>query len=288
MTKPSRTCLITGANSGIGRVTALELAQKGYDIIMLCRNLDKARPVRQEIKKVSKTGHVDLVWCDMASQSSVSQAAREVADRYDRLDVLLNNAGLYLPKEQYSPDGIELTFATNHLGPFLLTNLLLNLLRKGTAARVITVSSEAHRWDQGFILDELVQPRSYNGMKAYGASKLGNILFARELADRLANDGITSNSLHPGAVKTNFGQSASNFQGLIFNLMRPFFISPEKGAETSIYLASAPEITNVTGLYFAKCRPKTPSAAAQSKYNATELWALSEQATQLKKRLVMI
>ncbi|GAB3273628.1 SDR family oxidoreductase [Larkinella harenae] len=284
----SRTCLITGANSGIGRITALELAKKGFDIIMLCRSLDKARPVRQEIKKVSKTGHVDLIWCDMASQSSVLQAAREVSDRYDRLDVLLNNAGLYIEKEEFSPEGIELTFATNHLGPFLLTNLLLPLLRKGTYSRVITVSSEAHRWDRGFILEELAKPRKYNGMKAYGASKLCNILFARELADRLADDGITSNSLHPGAVKTNFGTTSSSFQGLVFNLMRPFFISPEKGAETSIYLASAPELEKVTGLYFAKCRPKTPSAAAQSRYYATELWTLSEQITQLKNRLVTV
>ncbi|GAB3894015.1 SDR family oxidoreductase [Larkinella knui] len=285
---PSRTCLITGANSGIGRITALELAKKGFDIIMLARNLEKARPVRQEIKSVSKTGHVDLVWCDIASQSSVLQAAREITDRYDRLDVLVNNAGLYIEKEQYSPEGIELSFATNHLGPFLLTNMLLNLLRKGTNARIVTVSSEAHRWDGGFKMDELAKPRKYDGMKAYGASKLCNILFSKELADRLADDGITSNCLHPGVVKTNFGQNYSNLQGFVFNLMRPFFISPEKGAETSIYLASSPEVEKVTGLYFAKCKPKTPSAAAQSKYNATQLWALSESLTQLKNRLVVI
>ncbi|MGA0555458.1 SDR family oxidoreductase [Larkinella sp. VNQ87] len=284
----SRTCLITGANSGIGRITALELAKKGFNIIMLCRSLEKARPVRQEIKQVSKTGHVDLVWCDLASQSSVIQAAREVNDRYDRLDVLVNNAGLYIDTEQYSPEGIELTFATNHLGPFLLTNLLLNLLRKGHQPRIVTVSSEAHRWDRGFIFDELAKPRSYDGMKAYGASKLANILFARELADRLAGEGITSNSLHPGVVKTNFAQSAKTLQGLIFGLMRPFFISPEKGAETTIYLAASPEIENVTGLYFAKNRPKTPSAAAQSQYNATQLWALSEELTQVKKHLATV
>jgi NAD(P)-dependent dehydrogenase (short-subunit alcohol dehydrogenase family) len=284
----SRTCLITGANSGIGRITALELAKKGFDIIMLCRNLEKARPVRQEIKSVSKTGHVDLVWCDIASQSSVLQAAREVIDRYDRLDVLVNNAGLYIEKEQYTAEGIELTFATNHLGSFLLTNLLVNLLRKGTNPRIVTVSSEAHRWDRGFIIDELAKPRHYDGMKAYGASKLCNILFARELSDRLAGDGITSNSVHPGVVKTNFAQNYSNLQGILFNMMRPFFISPEKGAETSIYVASSPEIEGATGLYFAKCRPKIPSAAAQSKYNSSHLWTLSEQLTQLKNRLVIV
>ncbi|GAB3332696.1 SDR family oxidoreductase [Larkinella ripae] len=284
----ARTCLITGANSGIGRITALELARKGFDLIMLCRNMDKARPVRQEIKKVSKTGRVDLIWCDTASQTSVLQAAHEITDRYDRLDVLLNNAGLYIGSEQYSPEGIELTLATNHLGPFLLTNLLLPLLRKGDQSRIITVSSEAHRWDRGFILEELAKPRSYDGMRAYGASKLCNILFSNELAKRLATDGITSNSLHPGAVKTNFGQTIGNFQSLVFNLMRPFFISPEKGAETSIYLASSPEITNETGLYFAKSRPKVPSAAAQSDHNARQLWTLSEQLTQLQNRLLTV
>ena len=284
----SRICLITGANSGIGRITAFELAKKGFDIIMLCRNLDKARPVRQEIKSVSKTGHVDLVWCDLASQSSVIQAAREVIDRYDRLDVLINNAGLYIEKEQYTPDGIELTFATNHLGPFLLTNLLVNLLRKGTNSRVITVSSEAHRWDRGFKIDELAKPRQYEGMKAYGASKLCNILFARELSEQLAGDGITSNSLHPGVVKTNFAQDYSNLKGILFNLARPFFISPEEGARTGIYLASSPEVDNVTGLYFAKSQPKQPSEAAQSRFNATKLWTLSEHLTHLKHHQMMV
>ncbi|WP_128544771.1 SDR family oxidoreductase [Larkinella soli] len=284
----SRTCLITGANSGIGRISALELAKKGFDIIMLCRNAEKARPVRQEIKKVSKSGRVDLIWCDLSSQQSVVQAAREIIDRYDRLDVLLNNAGLYIHKEQYSLDGIELTFATNHLGPFLLTNLLLDLLRKGDRPRVVTVSSEAHRFSSGFKLDELAKPRSYNGWKAYGASKLCNILFAKELAERTMGEGITSNSLHPGAVKTNFGADISSLMGLAFRLMQPFFISPEKGAETSIYLASSPEVEKVTGLYFDKSRPKTPNQEAQSSYNAKALWALSEKLTELNNRLVSV
>jgi len=272
-------CLITGANSGIGRIAALELAKKGFDIIMLCRNLDKARPVRQEIKAVSRTGRVDLIWCDLASQSSVLQAAREVIDRYDHLDVLLNNAGLFLDQEQYSPEGIELTFAINHIGPFLLTGQLLSLLRKGTNARVITVASEAHRWSRGFRLEEIAKPRSYSGIDAYGASKLCNILFAKELADRVAEYGITSNSLHPGAVNTNFGGTATTWQGLAFKLMKPFFITPEKGAETSIYLASSPEVSKVTGLYFDKSRPKTPSQAARSDFNAKALWKLSEELT---------
>ncbi|WP_266364315.1 SDR family oxidoreductase [Tellurirhabdus rosea] len=284
----SQLCLITGANSGIGRITALELAKKGFDILMLCRNLDKARPVRQEIKAVSQTKRVDLIQCDLASQESVVQAAREVIDRYDHLDVLLNNAGLFIDKQAFSPEGIELTFATNHLGPFLLTNLLLDLLKKGQQSRVVTVSSEAHRWNRGFHLNEMARPRSYSGMNTYGASKLCNILFAKELANRLMNDGITSNSLHPGAVNTNFGVGAVSLQGLAFKLMKPFFISPEKGAQTSIYLASSPEVNKVTGLYFDKCRPKTPNSDAQSDFNAKKLWELSEQLTHLKERTALV
>ncbi|GAA4398776.1 SDR family oxidoreductase [Nibrella viscosa] len=284
----SRLCLITGANSGIGKVTAMEMARKGFDILMLCRNLDTSRPVRKEIKAVSKTGRADLIWCDLASQQSVTQAAREVADRYHKLDILINNAGLFLDREQYSPEDIELTFATNHLGPFLLTNLLLDMLKKGTNPRVVTVSSEAHRWSKAFKLDQLAKPKSYSGMGAYGASKLCNILFAKELSDRVMDFGITSNSLHPGAINSNFGNGASSLSGLVFKLMKPFFISPEKGAETSIYLASSPEVQKVTGLYFDKCKPKTPSQDARSDYNARELWKLSEQLTHLNPRSVAV
>ncbi|GAA4445854.1 SDR family oxidoreductase [Nibrella saemangeumensis] len=282
----SRLCLITGANSGIGKVTAMELAKKGFDILMLCRNLDTSRPVRKEIKAVSKTGRVDLIWCDLASQQSVIQAAREVADRYDKLDVLVNNAGLLIDKEQYSPEGIELTFAINHLGPFLLTNMLLDMLKKGTNPRIVTVSSEAHRWSKAFKLDQLAKPKSFSGMGAYGASKLCNILFAKELADRIMDFGITSNSLHPGAINSNFANGATSLTGLMFKLMKPFFISPEKGAETSIYLAGSPEVANVTGLYFDKCKPKTPSQEARSDFYAKELWKLSEQLTHLNPRSI--
>lgn len=282
-----RLCLITGANSGIGRITALELAKKGFDIIMLCRNLEKGRLVRDEIKKVGKTTRVELLRCDLADQDSVVQAAREISERYDHLDVLVNNAGLFIEKEQFSPDGIELTFATNHLGPFLLTNLLLDLLRKGHNARIVTVSSAAHRFDGGFKLSELARPKSYSAWGAYGASKLANILFAKELAERLLDDGITSNSLHPGGVNTNFAGDTASLTGLALKVLKPFFRTPEQGAETSIYLASSPEVEHVTGLYFADKKPSTPSQQARSDYNAKQLWSLSEQLTQLPQRLLL-
>lgn len=288
MMESSRLCLITGANSGIGRTTALELAKKGFDILMLCRNLQTARAVRQELKSVSKSGRVDLIWCDLSSQESVVQAAREINDRYRKLDVLINNAGLMLDREEYTVDGIEKTFAVNHLGHFLLTNLLLDLLKNGEKPRVITVSSEAHRWPGAFRLEQLAKPSSYNNWRAYGASKLSNILFAKELANRLADYGITSNSLHPGAVKTAFGGQPTGLTGLAFALAKPFFISPEKGARTSVYLASSPEVESVTGLYFDKCRPKTPASDARSDHNAKRLWELSEHLTEMKKNLELV
>lgn len=277
----SRICVITGANSGIGKITAQELARKGFDIVMLCRNLDKARPVQLAMQADFPTVKIDLIQCDMASLASVRAAAKQVQDRYPHIDVLVNNAGLYIDKELYSPDGYELTFATNHLGAFLLTNLLLDLLRKGQNARVVTVSSEAHRFAGTFRLDELAHPKLYNGMRAYGRSKLCNILFAKELSDRLLDDGITSTSLHPGTVSTNFGASSGAVFGAILSLARPFLKTPEQGAATSIYLASSPQVDHVTGLYFDDSKPKTPTKDAQNNFYAKHLWEMSAEMSRL-------
>lgn len=273
----SRICVITGANSGIGKITAQELAKKGFDIIMLCRNLDKARPVQQEIQDGNPAQKIDLVRCDVASFASVREAAKEVHARVDHIDVLINNAGLYIANEQYSPEGFELTFATNHLGPFLLTNLLLDLLKKGRDARVVTVSSEAHRFAGNFRLDELARPKSYSAMRAYGKSKLCNILFSNELSRRLLDEGITSNSLHPGTVSTNFGADSGAIFGTLINLARPFLKTPEQGAATSIYLAASPTVEHVTGLYFSDSKPKTTTKDAQSGFYAKRLWEMSEE-----------
>ncbi|MEZ0610630.1 SDR family oxidoreductase [Fibrella sp. WM1] len=273
----NRLCVITGANSGIGKITAQELARKGFDIVMLCRNLDKARPVQQAIQAANPTVTIDLIQCDIASMASVRAAAAQLQERYDHIDVLVNNAGLYIANEQYSPDGYELTFATNHLGAFLLTNLLLDLLRKGQDARVVTVSSEAHRFAGRFRLDELARPAAYGAMKAYGKSKLCNILFAKELADRLMDDGITSNSLHPGTVSTNFAADSGAVFGAILSLARPFLKTPEQGAATSIFLAASPQVEHVTGLYFDDSKPKTPTKDAQNNFYAKRLWDLSAE-----------
>jgi NAD(P)-dependent dehydrogenase (short-subunit alcohol dehydrogenase family) len=270
------TCVITGANSGIGKITAESLAQKGFDVVMLCRNLGKAQPVQEVLQATYPAQTISLIECDLARLASVREAAQAVQQTVPQIDVLVNNAGLYLDKEQYSPDGYELTFATNHLGPFLLTTLLLDRLRQGQDSRVITVSSEAHRFSGDFRLDELAKPPSYSGIRAYGRSKLCNILFARELAERLMDDGITSNSLHPGAVNTNFGSAESSLTGLLFSALKPFFRSPEKGADTSIWLAASPEVQHVTGLYFADRKPKTPNKDAQNGFYQKKLWELSE------------
>lgn len=273
----SRICVITGANSGVGKITAQDLARRGFDVVMLCRNLDKARPVQQEIQVANPAQKIDLIQCDMASIASVRAAAKQIQDQYDHIDVLINNAGLYIDKEQYSPDGYELTFATNHLGAFLLTNLLLDLLRRGQDARVVTVSSEAHRIAGTFRLDELARPKSYGAMKAYGKSKLCNILFAKELADRLLDDGITSNSLHPGTVSTNFAAESGAIFGAVLSLARPFLKTPEQGAATSIYLAASPQVNHVTGLYFDDSKPKTPTKDAQNNFYAKRLWDMSAE-----------
>jgi NAD(P)-dependent dehydrogenase (short-subunit alcohol dehydrogenase family) len=273
------TCVITGANSGIGKITAESLAQKGFNVVMLCRNLDKGRPVQQALQATYPAQTISLIECDLARLASVREAAQAVQQAVPHIDVLINNAGLYIDKEQYSPDGYELTFATNHLGPFLLTTLLLDHLRQAPDARVITVASEAHRFSGDFRLDELARPKAYSGVRAYGRSKLCNILFANELAERLMNDGITSNSLHPGAVNTNFGGAESSVTGLLFSALKPFFRSPEKGADTSIWLATSPDVQHVTGLYFADRKRKIPNKDAQNGFYAKKLWEMSEAMT---------
>jgi NAD(P)-dependent dehydrogenase (short-subunit alcohol dehydrogenase family) len=277
---PNRLCLITGANSGIGLVTARELARQGMDLIMVCRNAARGEQARQDVLAASRTKKVDLLLGDLADFASVRKLAAEVRDRYGHLDVLVNNAGLMIDQRTTTPQGIETTFATNHLGPFLLTNLLLDLLRKGREPRIVHVSSEAHRFAR-FQPDDLVMPKKYSSMVVYGNSKLANILFSNELARRLAPDGITSNSLHPGVVKTNFGSGSSSVFSLLLGLARPFLLTAEQGAETSIYLAASPEVQGRTGLYYDKKKPKTPSQDARSDYFARELWELSSRVTEM-------
>ena len=265
--------LITGPTSGIGKVTALQLAKRGFNLILLARNAQKADALQMEIGDQAETSFVE---CDLSDLNSVQRAVDQINANYSHLDVLVNNAGLIKPKEEYTKDGIEMTFAVNHVGPFLLTTSLTDLLAAGKDARIVHVSSGAHQFGK-FRIDQLVKPDKFTIWTAYGNSKLANILFSNELAERLQPMGITSNALHPGFVATSFGTSGSSLGSFLMWLGRPFAKSPEEGAQTSIYLATSPEVMGVTGKYFDDCQPKTPSKDAQSRFLATKLWELSEE-----------
>ena len=268
-----KTALITGPTSGIGKVTALELAKRGFNLILLARNAKKADELQVEIGDQAETTFVE---CDLSSLESVQRAVEQLHANHSHLDVLVNNAGLMMDHEKYSENGIEMTFAVNHVGHFLLTTGLIDLLEAGKDARIVHVSSGTHHIGK-FRIDQLVKPGKFSTWTTYGNSKLANILFSNELAERLQPQGITSNALHPGFVATSFGSGSTGFPKLLMWLARPFGKSPQEGAQTSIYLASSPEALGVTGKYFEDSKPKAPSKDAQSKFLATKLWELSEE-----------
>ena len=272
-----KVCLVTGANTGIGKVAAVELARQGATVVMVCRDKAKGQAARREIQQASGNNQVDLLLADLSSQANIRKLAVDFKTRHSRLDVLLNNAGLYMPKRTLSTDGIETTFAVNHLAYFLLANLLLDVLKQAAPSRVINVSSGAHR--RGVMaFDNLQGERSYSGISAYSNAKLANILFTRELARRLAGTRVTVNCLHPGVVAT---QIFRNLPKPLEWLVKAFALSPEKGAQTSVYLASSPEVAHVTSKYFVKQRETAPVAAAQDDAVARKLWQISEQLTGL-------
>ena len=273
--------LVTGATSGIGKVTAIELAKMGAHVVLLARNAEKAEATQREIRAA---GHdqVEILLADLADLSQVRRAAAEFASRHARLDVLVNNAGLLFGAErQVSVDGNEMGVATNHLGPFLLTALLFEQLRASPAARVVNVASLAHKFARPR-LGDFQSKRDYSAMRVYGNTKLYNIMFTQELARRLRAQGIanvTTNAVHPGAVASNFGDSAGGWLSKLTQLARPFMISVEKGAETSIFLASAPEVASTSGGYFAKKKPEPVQHDFNTLPHARELWEMSEQLT---------
>jgi len=277
-----KTILVTGATAGIGRAASFALARMGAHMVLVGRDRQKAESTVAQIKAQTGNGQVEYLLADMSVQAEVRRLAEEVRSRYPRLDVLLNNAGGVFNPRQVTKDGLELTFALNHLGYFLLTNLLLDLLKASAPARIVNVSSEAHRLGGGRInFDDLMGEKSYNPMTAYGQSKLANILFTYELARRLKGTGVTVNCLHPGGVATNFGQSAPGAWAWAFKLFRPFMLTPEQGADTLVYLASAPEVEGVTGKYWVKRRPKRSNAESYDEGVAERLWKVSEQLTGL-------
>ncbi len=274
--------LVTGATSGIGEVTARELARQGAHVIILARNRQKAERTRQEIIATTGNQQVDVVLADLSVMQQVRDVAAQLHDKYPRLDVLVNNAGLMFGAErELSADGYEMTLATNHLGPFLLTSLLLDLLQKSPAARIVNVASMAYRFSKP-TLDDLQSEREYSPVWEYGNTKLWNIMFTQELAQRLRAHGITNvttNCLHPGAVATGYGQQTGGFVGFALGLARPFMISPEKGAQTSLFLATDPSVANVSGGFFSKKKPEPVKSSFNTPANNKRLWKISEQLT---------
>ncbi len=276
-----KTVVVTGGNSGIGFETAAALASMGARVLVTARNADKGRVAVSAIaQRLGGEGQVQLVVFDLADLASVRQGAAEILEQAPRLDVLVNNAGLVLTERAETVDGYEATFATNHLGPFLLTNLLLDRITASAPARIVNVASTAHNAARrGMPFDDLQSKKRYRAMQVYGESKLANILFTLELARRLEGTGVTANSLHPGTVRTGYGGDgdARGFLGFGIKLASPFFLSPAKGARTSVYLASSPDVEGVSGQYFVKCKPRQPRRWAQDAEAARRLWQVSEE-----------
>jgi retinol dehydrogenase 14 len=270
-----RTVLVTGGTGGIGRATAEGLASLGADLAITGRDSDRAEAAARQIRAAGGGGRVDVFVADMSSQSEVRRLADEVLAALPTLDVLVNNVGGCWDTRHVTADGLERTFALNHLAPFLLTNLLLDRLLRGTASRVVTVSSNAHRSGR-LDVDDLQGERAYSGARAYNQSKLANVLFSHELAERTAATTLTANALHPGVVNTSFGaEDPGLVQRALVPFFRPFFTSPAHGAVTSIRLASDPALQHTSGCYFAKGRPAESSPASHDRAAATRLWRQS-------------
>jgi NAD(P)-dependent dehydrogenase (short-subunit alcohol dehydrogenase family) len=279
-TMSGRTVLITGGNTGIGKESAIALAAEGAHVVFTTRDAQKGAVARDEIQQRSGNDTVDVMELDLAELASVREFASRFAARHDHVDVLLNNAGLLLGSRRETVDGYEMTFQVNHLGPFLLTNLLRDQLVAGNAARVVNVASAAHSSARkGLDFDDLQSTRRYRSFGVYAQTKLANILFTRELARRWDDTGITANAVHPGFVASHFGRDGDTgrLTGMVFPLLKPFALTPEQGAQTQVYVASAPELAGITGGYWAKAAPATPSAAAQDDAAAARLWKVSQQ-----------
>lgn len=275
-----KTIVITGANSGIGLVAAESLAGMGAHIVLACRRQEAAEQAMRDIRLSCANASLEFVSLDLASFDSVRTAARQIGARHERIDVLINNAGIASVRRELSVDGFEMTFAVNHLGPFLLTHLLLPKLKLGRG-RIINVASSAHKAGRMHWQDLQLSKR-YFVMTAYAQSKLANILFTRALAKRCAGMSVHVNCLHPGGVATNIWPDGNWFLRGLSALLKRFLITPEEGARTTIWLASGETGGRATGKYFVRCRERAPSGAALDDAAAEKLWGLSEQLTGLQ------
>jgi NAD(P)-dependent dehydrogenase (short-subunit alcohol dehydrogenase family) len=273
-----KTIVATGATSGIGEVAVLALAGLGARVVFIARDEARAQATMRKLEaKAPGLGHrVHLA--DLSSMAETRKVGETIAASEPRIDVLINNAGALFSNRRVTPEGLELTFALNHMAYFVLTEALRDKLIASAPARIVSTSSSAH---QGASLDfsDLQSAKGYSGFKVYGRSKLANILFTRELARRLAGTGVTANCLHPGAVATRFGDASGGWFGRLFPVLRLFFIAPEQGADTVVYLASSPDVADTTGGYFVKRKLTEPSAAARDDAAAKRLWIESEKLT---------
>lgn len=271
--------VITGGNCGIGLATAEELCRRGARVTITARDRTKGESAIAGIAARVPGAQVDWRLLDLADRDSIRAFAEGVLADFERLDVLIHNAGLVLSERQELADGVEAMFGINHLGPFLLTHLLEPLLKRSAPARVVVVASRAHTRVPGLDFDDLQSTRGYDGFRVYSASKLANVLFTRELARRLEGSGVTANCLHPGVVATRFGRDgdARGVVAFLFNYLGMFLLTPEKGARTSVHLACEPALEGSSGGYYVRCRSVSPSAAGRDSEAATRLWEASER-----------
>ena len=276
-----RNCIVTGATSGIGEATAHTLAAQGARVGILCRDPAKGERTLERIRTETGNENLQLFRADLGSQAQVRAAAAQMLDAFDRIHLLVNNAGLVNWSYSETEDGIETVWAVNHLGYFLLTRLLLDRLRESAPARIVNVASDAHKFVGGIDFDDIGHRENFRSMRVYGHSKLANILFTRELARRLEGTGVTVNAVHPGAVATGLGQNNGGWARALTGFLGVFFKNSEQGAATSLHVATSPELEGVSGRYFAKSRETKISKAAADDAAAERLWLLSENMTGL-------
>lgn len=273
-----KVCLVTGSSSGIGKVTARELARLGATVVMVCRNRAKGESAQQEIQEATGSDKVDLLIADLASLAEVRRVASDFKQKYTKLHILIHNAGGIHNERKTTLDGYEATLAANYLAPFLLTELLLDVLKASAPARIINVSSMAHTRGKIDFAD-LQGAKSYSGWKAYGQAKLALLLFTYELARQLQGSGVTVNALHPGVIASNFDQGLGNFMRWGWKLITPFLASVEQGAQTTLYLATAPEVEGISGKYFSNRKETKSSSRSYDESTRQHLWQISEELT---------
>lgn len=271
-----KTVVITGATSGIGEVAARALAEQGARIVFIARDPARAERTASELERAGPGLRHGFHIADLSRLAEMKRVASAVRAGEPRIDVLINNAGALFPAREVTEDGLERTFATNHMAYFVVTNLLLDRLTTTPGARVVSTASGAHQRAR-LDFDDLQTTRGYSGFAVYSRSKLMNILFTRELARRLAGTGVTANCLHPGFVNTRFGDSGGGMMSLGLKIAKRFALSPQEGAQTLVHLASSPEVKETTGRYFYRCHPVAPSSAAESDEDAARLWSISAE-----------